>query len=81
MGLNLRNIAWHGFLSPHEANPAFVATIITVLVDCGRLLKERYEIADIPVRPLALFKEVRYTYIYSFASSIPFPTGKTTFLM
>ncbi|XP_071513461.1 endoplasmic reticulum membrane-associated RNA degradation protein-like isoform X2 [Panulirus ornatus] len=57
VGLNLRNIAWHGFLSPCEANPAFVATIITVLVDCGRFLKECYRTADIPCRQLASFKE------------------------
>ena len=36
LGLNLRNIAWHGFLSPAEVKSSFVATIIFILAECGQ---------------------------------------------
>ncbi|XP_042205058.1 endoplasmic reticulum membrane-associated RNA degradation protein-like isoform X2 [Homarus americanus] len=56
LGINLRNIAWHGFLSPCEANPAFVATIIIILADCGRLLRD-YQVVNVPCRPVMSFTE------------------------
>ncbi|XP_045592123.1 endoplasmic reticulum membrane-associated RNA degradation protein [Procambarus clarkii] len=56
LGINLRNIAWHGFLSPCEANPAFVASIIIILADCGRFLKD-CKITNVPCRPFVSFKE------------------------
>lgn len=59
MGLNLRNIAWHGFLSPQDVNPAYVAILIVVLVDCGKFLREKRGIVSVPSRPFVTFKEVR----------------------
>lgn len=56
LGINLRNIAWHGFLSPCEANPAFVATLIIILADCGRWLKD-CSVTNVPCRPFVSFKE------------------------
>ncbi|XP_068219836.1 endoplasmic reticulum membrane-associated RNA degradation protein-like isoform X1 [Palaemon carinicauda] len=38
-GLNLRNIAWHGFLNPKEAKSSFVTTIILFLVNVGQDLE------------------------------------------
>nr|XP_027224498.1 endoplasmic reticulum membrane-associated RNA degradation protein-like isoform X2 [Penaeus vannamei]XP_027224499.1 endoplasmic reticulum membrane-associated RNA degradation protein-like isoform X2 [Penaeus vannamei]XP_027224500.1 endoplasmic reticulum membrane-associated RNA degradation protein-like isoform X2 [Penaeus vannamei] len=60
LGLNLRNIAWHGFLSPHETSQAFVATIIFILADCGRILKNTNKIKNIPCRPHVTFEEASY---------------------
>lgn len=60
LGLNLRNIAWHGFLSPHETSQAFVATIIFILADCGRILKNTNKIKNIPCRPHVTFEEVNF---------------------
>ncbi|XP_042887963.1 endoplasmic reticulum membrane-associated RNA degradation protein-like isoform X2 [Penaeus japonicus] len=57
LGLNLRNIAWHGFLSPHETSQAFVATIIFILADCGRTLKNTSKVKNIPTRPRTTFEE------------------------
>ncbi|XP_047484704.1 endoplasmic reticulum membrane-associated RNA degradation protein-like isoform X1 [Penaeus chinensis] len=57
LGLNLRNIAWHGFLSPHETSQAFVATIIFILADCGRMLEKTSQIKNIPCRPHVTFDE------------------------
>ncbi|XP_066958345.1 endoplasmic reticulum membrane-associated RNA degradation protein-like isoform X2 [Macrobrachium rosenbergii] len=38
-GLNLRNIAWHGFLNPREAKSSFITTIILTLVNVGQDLE------------------------------------------
>lgn len=32
-GLNLRNLAWHGFLTPQQTCPAFPASLIVILGD------------------------------------------------
>lgn len=32
-GLNLRNLAWHGFLTPQQTYPAFPASLIVILAD------------------------------------------------
>ncbi|KAM8937519.1 endoplasmic reticulum membrane-associated RNA degradation protein isoform 3-T3 [Lycaon pictus] len=40
-GLNLRNILWHGFASPHEIPPKYCSVMILLTAGLGQLL-ERY---------------------------------------
>lgn len=38
-GLNLRNILWHGFASPHEVPPKYCSMMILLTAGLGQLLK------------------------------------------
>ncbi|KAK4294792.1 hypothetical protein Pmani_032597 [Petrolisthes manimaculis] len=38
-GLNLRNLAWHGFLTPRQTCPAFPASLIIILADSAHTLQ------------------------------------------
>ncbi|KAK3878369.1 hypothetical protein Pcinc_016953 [Petrolisthes cinctipes] len=38
-GLNLRNLAWHGFLTPQQICPAFPASLIIILADSAHTLQ------------------------------------------
>lgn len=46
-GLNLRNIAWHGFFSPGELHMNVVATLFIAIISLGHQLKD----LDFPKRP------------------------------
>ncbi|XP_076045884.1 endoplasmic reticulum membrane-associated RNA degradation protein-like isoform X2 [Oratosquilla oratoria] len=38
LGINIRNLAWHGFLAGDEAHAVFVYITVIMLVECGKTL-------------------------------------------
>ncbi|XP_008686763.1 endoplasmic reticulum membrane-associated RNA degradation protein [Ursus maritimus] len=68
-GLNLRNVLWHGFASPHEIPPKYCSAMILLTAGLGQLLKsylQRTErvlahrpfVALTDLKDLAVFPEV-----------------------
>lgn len=42
-GLNLRNVLWHGFASPHEIPPKYCSMMVLLTAGLGQLLKTYLE--------------------------------------
>ena len=58
----MRNIAWHGFLSPSEVHPCFIATLIVITLDIGAHLDDvGIDFQSIPFRQQITFQKVRLT--------------------
>ncbi|XP_067130562.1 endoplasmic reticulum membrane-associated RNA degradation protein-like isoform X2 [Centruroides vittatus] len=56
--LNLRNLVWHGFVSPHEIQKCFGYFLLVLAISLGETLKEnRINISDIPVRENVIFSQ------------------------
>lgn len=41
IGLNLRNVAWHGFVSSNEFPPCFLALMLDIMASIARLVSDK----------------------------------------
>lgn len=56
--LNLRNLVWHGFVSPHEIQKCYGYFLLVLAISLGETLKEnKINISDIPFRNNILFAQ------------------------
>ncbi|XP_063847473.1 uncharacterized protein LOC135092743 isoform X2 [Scylla paramamosain] len=51
LGLNMRNLAWHGFLNPEETQAGPVCALLLLLAECGRVLEEQGGNEAVPRKP------------------------------
>ncbi|XP_052025425.1 endoplasmic reticulum membrane-associated RNA degradation protein isoform X3 [Apodemus sylvaticus] len=48
-GLNLRNVLWHGFASPHDIPPKYCSTMLLLTAGLGQLLKSYLHHTKVPL--------------------------------
>ncbi|KAF6270203.1 ER membrane associated RNA degradation [Rhinolophus ferrumequinum] len=53
-GLNLRNVLWHGFASPHEIPPMYCSTLVVLTAGMGQLLKSYLQQSELTWAPRPL---------------------------
>ncbi|CAG0886512.1 unnamed protein product [Darwinula stevensoni] len=58
VSLNLRNLVWHGFLSPSEAYPVLPLLLIHAIMELGSSLQRHTDINIIPRPPAVVSSEI-----------------------
>lgn len=53
-GLNLRNVLWHGFASPHEIPPMYCSMMVVLTAGLGQLLKSYLQQSELTWAPRPL---------------------------
>lgn len=61
-GLNLRNIIWHGFASPHEIHSSYAAILFILIASFGDILRNNNLLTSIMHRPL-INKSIQQQFI------------------